>query len=160
MSERLIVLNNENPAICAPCGGQCCKHMPGAASPEDFGAPDREAMRDRLRTAFDSGLWAIDWWEGDPRDDRTREVLDKTVESYYPRPRVVGVDHVYDPSYGGQCVLLVNDRCSLVFDQRPVICRELVPKRGRCTAEIEDKQRIAVAWIPYHDLLSEVPRDV
>jgi hypothetical protein len=72
MSERLIVLNNENPAICAPCGGQCCKHMPGAASPEDFGAPDREAMRDRLRTAFDSGLWAIDWWEGDPRDDRTR----------------------------------------------------------------------------------------
>ena len=53
----------ENKEMCAKCGGRCCKRMPGANSPKDFGLPNESL----LKQALESGNYAIDCWDGDPR---------------------------------------------------------------------------------------------
>lgn len=83
------------PEICALCGGACCRHMPGAAFPTDFGSPFNPR---KLDEAIGSGYWAIDWWEGDPRIKK-----DELGRAYFVRARVKGKP-IIDPSWGGECV--------------------------------------------------------
>lgn len=58
---KIKLVQNENKAICAPCGGKCCKRAPGLMSPEDAGLPeDKEKFKQMVR----SGLYTFDYWEG------------------------------------------------------------------------------------------------
>ena len=122
---------------CTVCGGKCCYAMPGAAHPIDF-EPNIET--------------SIDWFEGDPRPDK--DELDKC---YYIRPATVaGKGIIFDPSEGGQCVLLTDFGCSLSPDRRPFACRMLIPsKLNQCMGAIP-KSRTAIAWLDYQDMLLEI----
>lgn len=124
--------------ICAGCGA-CCRRMPGAAFPEDF--PTMESVKE----AIDSGRWAVDWWEGDPREGH-RE-LDKGL---FIRPATKGSEGLRrDPSWGGECTFLTEQGCELTVNRRPRECRMLAPNpTGPCRGDTEsDKQAAAVAWI-------------
>ena len=142
----------ENKQICSKCGGSCCKQMPGSCYPSDFGLPGN---LDKLRKAINSGNYCIDWWEGDPRENKT-EYEDRNC--YYVRPATkdkVGVK--YDPSWGGECVFLTEDGCELDADERPLNCKKLEPKsNGECVLHDNvGKQDAVIAWLPYYDELAE-----
>lgn len=142
------------PETCGSCGGACCKQLPGIASPDDFGAPDRDEMRMRLKTAFDSGRWAIDWWEGDPRDGR-----DELDSARYVRPATKWREgRVRDASWGGACTFFGAVGCELAADERPLGCRSLEPAANHkdCIPHDGDKRDMAIAWLPYLDLLLEI----
>ncbi len=135
----------ERPEVCGPCGGACCKTMPGHAFPSDLGADISGELRARLAT----GKWAIDWWEGDPREGK-----DELDYAYYLRPATIGKEgQLEDASWGGQCTFLRDDGCS-IFDQRPTGCRGLEPAPGgdpsKCQVRHGTKRDAAIAWIPFH----------
>ena len=149
------VLNNEN-KVCGSCGGKCCKRMPGSALPSDFGAGDNGDVGSALLDALLSKRWAIDWWEGDPRDSK-----DELHVAYFLRPATKGREgRLHDASWGGECTFLTQTGCSLTFERRPSECRGLVPNEvapGNCTSDpATTKQQVAIAWIPYDSLIREV----
>lgn len=156
-----------NAKTCAECGGKCCQSMPGSTSPEDWGAPNRVEMTERLTEALASERYAIDWWEGDPRpkSERSGESLS---QADYIRPASVNGRGMRDPAWGSlfgggnACVFWVKESgCSLFHDARPVECRKLEPKSspdGECDGHEAPgfkhvKHENAVAWIPYHDVI-------
>ena len=152
----LPVVGNNESSNCAPCGGKCCTNSPGIAHPNDFGAPDKTKMRAELRKRLDSGLWAIDWWEGDPRRGKSR-----VSSAEFVRPAEAGHEgRRRHGSWGGRCALLTDKGCSLTFEARPFQCRDLVPAKvlGNACEQASkiDKQALAVAWMPYRDLLAEL----
>lgn len=135
--------------VCAACGGQCCKTMPGTAMPDDFGSPDE--LRDKLREALATGNWAVDWWEGDPTGG------DRGC-SYYVRPATkdkAGGGWILDASWGGRCVFHTSNGCS-IFETRPSGCRGVKPSKDGCTVEHSSKKDSAIAWYPYNDMLYEL----
>lgn len=126
------------PEICSPCGGRCCKRMPGSAFPDQF--PTKES----LAAALASGLWAVDWWIGDPTGG-------ELVNAYYVRPATKGMEGVkHDGSWGGECAFLTADGCSLPTSERPYECLDLIPQEsGQCRESGEfNKKQAAIAWIP------------
>lgn len=123
-------MSNENPEVCAKCGGRCCKHFPGIALPKDF---DGEQS---IIDALVSGMWAIDW-------------LDFVDDAYFIRPATtdkIGV--VFDPSWGGRCVFLHDNGCSLEYAKRPEGCKVVTPNaEGRCGENgVLTKQDAVVEW--------------
>lgn len=84
--------NYLNVELCKRCGGECCKFISGGYMPEDFGEP----LLENLTKAFQTGNYAVDWWEGDPTGN------DEIECGYYVRPKVKGADRIYDPSSGGE----------------------------------------------------------
>lgn len=139
----------ENKELCSKCGGKCCKNMPGAAYPEDFGN-DTQA----IKKAIKSGKWAIDWWEGDPGDG-------KPEEAYFVRPAIKGIKEIYHPAWGGECVFLTKKGCSLHPEKRPKNCRLVEPAPdGFCkTHKNVGKQDAALQWRPFYELLNSFGRD-
>lgn len=135
--------------ICKKCGGKCCKSMPGAYYPEDFNLSEDFS---KFEVALSSGEIAIDWWEGDARENL--EELDRT---YFLRPSIkdkIGV--LYDPSWGGECIFLTSKGCKLEGDERPLNCKKLEPGKDKCTLHDNvSKQGAAIAWIPYQKYLRE-----
>ena len=140
-----------NVEMCKKCGGKCCKQMPGSAYPEDFKKP----LSKSLLKAFESGNWAIDWWESDPRNKK--EDLDK---AYYIRPRTKDNNNLFDPSWGGECIFLNNNSCILKPEERPQSCRLLEPKENgdNCICHGKSKQGAAIAWLPYTDIILEAAK--
>jgi len=134
--------------LCTICKGHCCKRYPGAALPSDFEKP---LMRSLVK-AFESGNWAIDWWEA-------------RYLGYFVRPAIKGVSQLYDPSWGGECIFLTDRGCRLLFEQRPMGCRYLKPAPTGtnpleaprlCTyhgGHTDSKWEAAVAWKPYRSLI-------
>jgi Fe-S-cluster containining protein len=177
---RLPVLRNNERAICGRCEGACCKRAPGEAHPIDFGAPDRARMRESLFEALSSGYWAIDWWEGDPHRkprkgfvafDHLAATLGFRIAPSGPSSvefvRAAQKGHVgrlHHGTWGGSCALLGENGCALEFKARPLVCRALIPGRrlfdqDGCDGEMAggwDKRAIAIAWMPYQDVLREV----
>jgi len=147
--------NYLNPKICKECGGACCNFFPGECYPEDFGDP----LLENLIKAFESGKWAIDWWEGDPRPEE-----DKLERAYYIRPSLKGVNRLFDPSWGGECIFLNNDRCILSPEERPKSCRMLEPKpKGEDCIHHDGtggKREAAIAWLPFTDVILEASRRI
>ena len=139
----------ENKKICTECGGLCCKTMPGACMPSDFGLPGNF---DKLNQALESGKYCIDWWEGDPRENKEEYEC-----GYFVRPATkdkVGIKH--DPSWGGVCCLLNEFGCTLNIADRPFDCRNLEPKTGEgknCINHGKPKVDAAIEWLPYYEKL-------
>jgi len=150
-------MNYLAPDICAACGGKCCKNMPGECHPMDFDRP----LDVSLYAAFTSGIYVVDWWEGDPR-----EGMDYDDEDYMDRAlyvRVRGHDDgpgVFHPAwFGNQCILLREEGCILAPESRPMSCRMLEPSTEKCRMHDEGgKHTMALAWLPYNDLILEVAR--
>ena len=129
---------------CTECGGECCKNLPGACLPSDFGLPGSFTKLDK---AFESGRYCIDWWEGDPREGKT-----EYEHGYFVRPATKNrIGTKYDPSWGGECNFLTENNCELEPNDRPSVCQNLEPIReDDCIAHI-DRQYAAIAWLPYYD---------
>jgi len=115
-----VIQDNQNADLCTPCGGKCCKSIPGIYWPEDFGS-DRDEVIANVRAAIATGKTTLDYWESVTSDDM-----------YYPRPAVKGMEGAsVDPSEGGECTHLTATGCALTWTQRPTQCRALEPKPGR-----------------------------
>jgi len=144
----------DNPTLCTECGGKCCKKIPGPAHPSDFGCPKR-GWKKNLETALQSGKWAIDWWEGDPRPGGS-----ELYRVYYVRPATKGNEGIrFDASWGGECTFLGDTGCTLSSEGRPTVCRLVEPKaKGNCKYHGKykhDKRDSAIKWIPHQKLLSK-----
>ena len=139
----------ENKKICSACGGQCCNTLPGACFPSDFNLPGDISF---LETALKTGRWAIDWWEGDPRQGGN-----EYSRGFFVRPAIKGQEgKMFDGSWGGVCTFLKNDCCALDADKRPSNCRNLEPKESGCITHDDSKRGAAIAWIPYYKILEDM----
>lgn len=141
----------ENASICAKCAGLCCKAYPGSTHPADFDKVTYSSLVELLR----SGLWAIDWWEGDARENGGR--LPRTE---YIRPAIKGEeDRIFHGAWGGECVFLTGSGCKLALADRPTTCRTMEPTEERSCIDHSPgegrnaKQRAALAWLPYRRIL-------
>ncbi len=84
-----------------------------------------------------------------------REGHDEWPQTLYLRASEVhDRDRVIAPSWGGRCVLLTDEGCLLPLDERPTGCRLLDPDTCHAS-EVNDKERAALQWVPYQDLLIE-----
>jgi len=143
---KLTILNNESEA-CSRCEKTCCESMPGSAAPEDMKVLSAEHIAELLN----SGDWSIDCWDGCPN-------------IYYLRPATVdGRHHVYDLSWGAQCVFLGENGCRMPFEERPLNCRMLIPNEeepGKCVFPDDtiNKLYFANKWINHQDMLTEAAR--
>jgi len=131
-------INNE---LCTRCGGKCCKRLPGITLPEDWGK-ESAIIQKQLIKAFKSKKYAIDWWE----DDKPL---------YFVRPATKGINKLYDPSWGGECIFLTPSGCELKPEKRPSGCINLEPQidGNGCINHGPDKFVFAKAWKPYKNII-------
>lgn len=138
--------NNENTAVCAKCGGKCCKHYGGLFHPKDF----EEITEEALIKLIDKGDISIDWLE--PEDFGYGQKI------YFLRMRHVDAA-VIDPAFMGTCVHLTPTGCDLPFDQRAYGCRSLqVDDNMNCSAGCYDKYEAAGDWLCYQDELKLITK--
>ncbi len=133
-----------NTSICTDCGGKCCQKCPGIARPDDFGPV--ETLQATLESYLRTGFWAVDWWEGDPRENGDLSCV------RYIRPAIVGhKGETRHPAWGGTCILWSSDNgCSLPFNRRPYECRNLIPAAGgRENCHGINKKETVLTWTPF-----------
>lgn len=148
------------PDVCGPCaatGRHCCIAYPGAASPEDFGAPDVRVMFTRIGDALRSGRWALDWWEGEPF--QRRQELRNDV--FFMAPAVRGEEgSVMYPGtmddFRNPCTFLSASGCELEHDARPLECRALEPTPPKCTPHAGGRKERAIEWWQYQGVIARV----
>lgn len=135
--------------LCAKCGGKCCQHHPGIAFPEDFNHDLTEVEK-----AFQTGKWTMDCWEGDVVEP------EQLSRIYFPRPRSSRESGTFNYPFftAGTCVYLGEKGCEMTVEQRPKMCRLLVPvPGGPCKGDEESgKQEAARLWRPYVKQLEEI----
>jgi len=100
-----------------------------------------------LIEAFQSGNWAVDWWEGDPTGKR------ELYQAYFIRPKIKGIDSIFHGAWSGQCIFLADEGCVLPDKDRPFECRLLEPNKGECISHGATKREAAIIWLPYHDII-------
>ncbi len=123
---------------CIGCG-KCCKRMSGHYSPTDF----KDLSYDGLKSEIEKGRISVDWWSEVDRE-----------KSYYLRARHIDAP-VVDPSWGGICMNLTKNGCSLPREERPLGCRTLKPEKGKCDGEYS-KEICKNEWKQYSDVLEEL----
>lgn len=132
-----------DPPICRECKGECCKAMPGACMPWDFGACSEEILAN-LHDAIQSGEYCFDSWDGDPclnyegeltltingrMYHRQHKEAGFTNYAFYVRPVTQGKEGiVVDFSWGGWCTFLTDTGCQLSWPDRPSECRTIKAK--------------------------------
>jgi len=139
-----------NAAMCTLCGGQCCKRLPGAYSPTQFGFTGSNAfiVYQLLRLPN----LCIDWFgEGENK-------------VFYLRPRKINEGTVAEKKrFPGSCIFL-NEKtgCQLSEKNRPLQCLKLVPnyfhetKLAVCLPEDNSKtdvEGMRERWQPFQPWL-------
>lgn len=143
--------------MCATCG-KCCRRMPGQFLPDDLGQTVEE-RQDKALQLLKSGDYSIDWYEGDPRLFSQKLGDDLRDRVYYLRPstkRAHGI--IFDPSWGGECVLLGSNGCTLKREDRPTICKALVPSEKGCNGM--SKQECALLWLDDSEWLGQLGEEL
>jgi len=134
--------------VCAKCGGKCCKTMPGATKPSQWGSDNYE-IKNNIEQALNSGNYSVDFYEdSDP-------VYHKI---YYIRPSVVGSKSMISNVPSGTCSFLTPKGCSLDHEHRPVECQNLEavdPGGSSCQPSSEDfkLENIVRSWEPYQNII-------
>ena len=141
----------EGEEYCETCQGACCKNMPGAAHPEQFGAPDKKLLVKNIAAALASGQWSVDWWEGSPTG------VEGMYQTHYLRPAMTGHEgRTYHGAWPGEgeCVFLGDKGCET--EEHPAECRGLkADTAGKCRESVFGKKDAAIAWTPYQDEIDE-----
>ena len=148
--------NYEDAELCASCGGKCCKGLPGACWPSDFGSSATEIMLS-VEKALRSGRYCFDWWEGDVRGSDRSEEEEFRYRSLFVRPAIKGEEGDFSVgAWNGQCTFLEENGCSLDHAARPHGCRHLEPRPVRCVVHDDAKRGSCIAWLPYHNLMEQL----
>lgn len=138
--------------FCRSCG-KCCKSLPGAHTPDDFGID----LLEGVRAALASGRYSLDWWEGDVVQPAEMSTV------LFLRPATKGKEGtLFDGSWGGECTFLTAAGCSLPRDKMPAECKALRPttiKDGDCPSEL-GKEAVCLAWRPYQSLLLMIADEI
>lgn len=151
--------NNERPSICTVCKGLCCQRASGFSIPADF---QKGISIPFLISLLRSGMWSIDWLEGDPRK-LVPAGEPKLNRCYVLRPARINDTGIICKSFGGTCVLWsVEKGCSLPFESRPIECRLLKPIRSMsCKSNKKySKTYFTQKWIPYQNMLLEASHQI
>ncbi len=141
----------ENPEICSRCKGVCCKAGGAHIFPDELAF---DISADSLINLLSKGIYSVDYWGDPPSDLRAG-----TTRIYYLRYKHTGRAELLDHSKYIPCILLTENGCRLQHDERPRVCRELVPKDDfRCNFENDEFSVIscAVAWQKYQNELLSV----
>lgn len=144
--------NNEHQTLCARCGGQCCRTRPGIEAPERFLAlPDPAAA---LATLLSQTEWVLETHYGVPYTPGvTAPDPDRIIQ--YPRPATMseqGKDSV-DITAADDCIYLTPTGCSLAFEARPRMCRELIPDSCFECETPWGRREAALAWLHHQDII-------
>jgi Fe-S-cluster containining protein len=143
---------NEDKEICKKCGGECCKNMGCFVFPEELPPITISIIRQKILTGF-----CFDCWEGE---------LDNVSSPLFIRARNKNApDKIFDASWGGECVFLGPNGCSLSWDRRPSSGRALIPnknKPGECKSikGYGKKDECCRAWLPYQSILRQVKSEL
>lgn len=152
--------------LCKQCGGLCCKALGCHFHPKDFKVITEESMIDFIN---ESGCISLDWFEGDPyatEEDNDKdtigfvELMMSTISNeriYFPRMKSINAP-VLDVSLHGQCAILTDKGCPLLFSYRPYGGRCLVPGNtleDGCDSDY-NKRECAKSWFPYKDIMQKV----
>ena len=147
---------NANPSVCGPCGGKCCKTMPGIVFPNELDAQlRREVIADKVLAMLESGRYSLDWWEGNPHTDDWRG-----GRSYFLRPAIQGSEGQWaHDAWGGTCTFHGVRGCELDERRRPLECRALIPDvNGHCFKpagwEVGGRRLASQAWSPFNETLA------
>jgi len=144
--------NNEHRTLCARCGGQCCRTRPGIEAPERFLAqPDPAAA---LAALLIQNEWGLETHYGVPYTPGvTAPDPDRIIK--YPRPLTIGEQDSEntDPSRSDDCIYLTPTGCSLTFEARPRMCRELVPDSCFECESPWGRREAALAWLLHQDMV-------
>jgi hypothetical protein len=117
------IVSNENFDLCEKCNGRCCKTCSGIYRLSDFGGCTENKIKN-IEEMLHRKQLVIDWWEDEER-------------KYFLRPPHLNSTYPRDPTWGGTCIYLGPKGCSKKFEERPYICRSLVPNEtiGQCVFE-------------------------
>lgn len=144
--------SNEDMLICARCGGQCCLTRPGIEAPERF-LRDGSDLASSLAASLASGKWVLEEHWGIPYEPGT-ESPDPDRLIRYPRPATV---HEFkQPGFApasdsGACVFLSAKGCELPFEERPRLCRELLPDVCFECESPWGRREAALEWLPWQE---------
>jgi hypothetical protein len=143
-------------ATCKACGGACCNGGPGAAVPEDFGAPDVGRFRSMVGSALKSRQWVVEkQYPPFVAMDETRIALpaDLTALLYLEPAQKRTGSSVFGERRG----------CT-IFGTRPTGCRALKPVMGAegpaCTQSTADAVAFLQGWVRVQDVLRDVVKKV
>lgn len=154
--------------FCKKCGGICCKALGCHFHPRDFKQITVDSMIDFIKEA---GCISLDWYEGDPNSVRTEQDEEEEEKLslfdfftnlqkervYFPRMKNINAP-VLDVSLHGQCCILTDKGCPLLFSYRPYGGRCLVPGKSLddgCDSSY-NKIECAKTWFPYKDIMQQV----
>lgn len=120
MSGRRIIMEivsaNANADLCSPCGGQCCKHMPGICLPQDLSPTlDETEMYVNISDRLKTGRWVID-------DHLWSKFILPAVKGH--KGRTGGFEQ-------GPCTFHSDAGCELSETDRPSECKALKPHPKR-----------------------------
>ena len=122
---------------CIKCRGRCCKQLPGSCLPNDISRLfPANSLQESVKLALNSKKYSIGWFEND-------------TPLYYIRPATLGKYKKFDPSWGGICILLTDNGCSLPFDLRPNDCKCIKPNKDfRCSSSIDGNTKFfhGIKW--------------
>lgn len=122
---------------CASCA-KCCLSLPGQFFPVDLGQ-DKDARVVKAKELLTTGLYSIDWYEGDYIEDGEMDQI------YHLRPATrTARGVIFDGSWGGACALLGPSGCTIDRADRPTVCKALKPTDGSCNGLT--KHDVAIAW--------------
>ncbi len=123
---------------CAVCKGSCCRRMACHYSPRDF----KDLSFESLKKEIEKGRISIDWWEAEEPE-------------YYLRARHVNAS-IVDPSFGGICINLTEDGCSLSFEDRPLGGKAVKPDPMMRCQNSYTKEMCKEEWKPYSQTLKRL----
>ena len=144
--------SNEDAALCARCGGDCCLTRPGIEEPERFTLmPDPVAA---LSAGLASGVLTIEVHYGKPYTPGITTPEPGCI-IYYPRPSRYCECTVAPPDGvpADACHHLTTTGCRLPFEQRPRACRALTPQTDFNCQSDWGRREAALAWFTHQDII-------
>lgn len=149
----IIPIKNEQPGICADCGGECCKWTPGVFHPDQLlkGVSDKYA---HLKSLLDTGLYVLRRFEGVNKNEHGSQALEVISPSSH-----LTRGHRFDYDVFGTCSFWTTEGCTLDENARPQQCQRLIPRfPDECTyPEAYDfKSETIEPWRPYQGLIIDL----
>lgn len=144
--------------ICKQCKGVCCTTYAGIYSPDDLNKD--EFSTEYFMQKLLSGKFTIDADDSDILGFAVGAIHGNKI--YSVRPRHMDEPAIQNHTYFGICINWNYDKgCSLSENERPYMCRMLIPLKDGgeyCSHDKKDnadKPSMLKRWLPYQDILRQ-----